>query len=432
MGAASGQHPLNLAEMVADGHGLRKGRPAVWLAWLLCVACIALAGLAIGFAVKNGRSTESLLTGMLPAVTFVIAFALVGAVVAARRPHHRLGWIFCTIGLSQGLVTFADQYAVYALWTAPGSVSGGPFMAWLTTWVWAGAAPVVLTFLPLLFPDGRLPSPRWRPVAWLSAVPSALLCGPIAILYWSLRGPELVRPGSWDQPTPGALAVLSPMVGAFMVLGGLACVLALVLRFRRARGVERQQLKWFVFAAAVTLVVWWGLDQLGAQGVRLGLAEVLFVPVAAAIPAAAGVAIVRYRLYEIDRIISRTLVYGLLTALLATVYAGMVLVLGQVFGGIAAEPPSWAVAGATLAVAALFQPARRRIQQVVDRRFNRRRYDAAQTIEAFSARLREQVDLDTLSAELLAVVDQTMEPTRVSLWLRPPVERPGRPSAVDS
>jgi hypothetical protein len=197
---------------------------------------IALAGLAVGFAVKNGRSTESLLTGMLPAVTFVIAFALVGAVVAARRPHHRLGWIFCTIGLSQGLVTFTNEYAVYALWTAPGSVSGGPFMAWLTTWVWAGAAPVLLTFVPLLFPDRRLPSPRWRLVAWLSAVPSALLCGPIAILYWPLRGPELVRPGSWDQPTPGTLAVLYSMVGAFMVLGGLACVLALLLRFRRARG----------------------------------------------------------------------------------------------------------------------------------------------------------------------------------------------------
>jgi len=149
--------------------------------------------------------------------------------------------------------------------------------------------------------------------------------------------------------------------------------------------------------------------------VQLGLAGVLFVFVAAAIPAATGVAIVRYRLYDIDRIINRTLVYGLLTALLGTVYAGAVLVLGQLFGGIGTEPPSWAVAGATLAVAALFQPTRRRIQQAVDRRFNRRRYDAARTVEAFSARLRDEIDLDTLSAELLAVVHQTMEPTRASL-----------------
>jgi hypothetical protein len=291
-------------------------------------------------------------------------------------------------------------------------------MAWLTTWDWAGSAPVLLTFVPLLFPDGRLPSRRWRPVAWLSAVPIALLCGPIAILYWPLRGPALVEPGDFSQPTPGALAVLYSMVGGLMLLCGLACALALLLRFRRAHGVERQQLKWFVFAAAVTLIAWWGLDQLGAHGVQLGLAGVLLVPVAAAIPVAAGIAIVRYRLYDIDRLINRTLVYSLLTALLAVVYAGLVLVLGQLFGGIGAQPPSWAVAGATLAVAALFQPARRRIQGLVDRRFNRRKYDAAKTVEAFSARLRDEVDLDALSAELLAVADQTVQPTMTSFWLR--------------
>jgi hypothetical protein len=152
--------------------------------------CIGLAGSAMLFAVKRGRSPASLVADMLPAVTITIAFSLVGAVVAARRPQHRLGWIFCTIGLSQGLVTFASEYATYALWTAPGSVPGGPFTAWLTTWVWAGGFPVMLTFLPLLFPDGRLPSPGWRPVAWLSAVPIVLLCGPIAVLYWPLRGPR--------------------------------------------------------------------------------------------------------------------------------------------------------------------------------------------------------------------------------------------------
>jgi hypothetical protein len=285
--------------------------------------------------------------------------------------------------------------------------------------------PVVLTFVPLLFPDGRLPSPRWRPVAWLSAVPIALLCGPIAVLYWPLRGPALVDPRIFDTPAPGALAVLTSIMASLMLLCGLACALALLLRFRRAQGVERQQLKWFVFAAAVTFIAWVVLDQLGTRGVRLGLAGVLVVFLSAAIPAAAGVAIVRYRLYDIDRIINRTLVYGLLTALLGAVYAGAVLVLGQVFGGIGGDPPSWAVAGATLAVAALFQPARRRIQQAVDRRFNRRRHDAAKTIEAFSDRLRDQVDLDTLSVELLTVADHTMEPTSLSLWLRPPTERSG-------
>jgi 4-amino-4-deoxy-L-arabinose transferase-like glycosyltransferase len=200
-----------------------------------------------------------------------------------------------------------------------------------------------------------------------------------------------------------------------MVLCGLVCVGALAVRFHRAGGIERQQLKWLLFAAAITVMV----ISLGEVVSRLWL-----LPLVPAVPVAAGVAILRYRLYDIDRIISRTLVYGLLSVLLGAVYAGVVLLLGQVFGGVAGRPPSWAVAGATLAVAALFQPARRHIQAAVDRRFNRRKYDAAKTVEAFSARLRDEVDLDTLSAELLAVVDQTMQPTRSSLWLRPSAELP--------
>jgi hypothetical protein len=190
-----------------------------------------------------------------------------------------------------------------------------------------------------------------------------------------------------------------------------------VLRFRRSRGVERQQLKWFTYAAALMVLSWVvGALLLPAAGDLIAGITIALLPVAA------GIAILRYRLYDIDRLINRTLVYGLLTALLAAVYAGAVLVLGQVFGGVGRDPPSWAVAGATLAVAALFQPARRRIQAAVDRRFNRRKYDAAKTIETFSARLREEVDLDTLSGELLAVVEQTVQPANASLWLRPPTQ----------
>jgi hypothetical protein len=202
-----------------------------------------------------------------------------------------------------------------------------------------------------------------------------------------------------------------------LALSGVLALASLVLRFRRSRGEERQQLKWFTYACAlVPLAV--VADLLPAVGDLVFAALIVFLPVAA------GIAILRYRLYDIDRLINRTLVYGLLTALLAGVYAGVVLVLGQLFGGVGAEPPSWAVAGATLAVAALFQPARRRIQQAVDRRFNRRRYHAAKTIEAFSTRLRDEIDLDTLSAELVGVVDQTMEPTHISCWLRPPPRAP--------
>jgi hypothetical protein len=189
---------------------------------------------------------------------------------------------------------------------------------------------------------------------------------------------------------------------------------ALVVRFRRSRGDERQQLKWITYAG--------GLLPLAVLAYLLPevVGTVVFAVPLVFLPVAVGIAILRYRLYEIDRLINRTLVYGLLTALLAGVYAGLVLGLGQLFGGIGSKTPSWVVAGATLAVATLFQPARRRIQAIVDRRFNRRKYNAAKTVEAFSLRLRDEVDLDALSAELLAVADQTMQPTTASLWLRQP------------
>jgi hypothetical protein len=197
-------------------------------------------------------------------------------------------------------------------------------------------------------------------------------------------------------------------------------VASIVVRFQRARGVERQQLKWFTYAATLVTLLWLVLAVAGLDRWLPPVLALLFGQIwLAGIPVAIGIAVLRYRLYDIDRLIHRTLVYGVLTALLGLGYAGVVLVFGQFFGGVASDPPSWVIAGATLAVAALFQPARRRIQQTVDRRFNRRRYDAAKTIEAYAVRLRGQVDLDTLTGELLAVVDQTVEPTKASLWLRP-------------
>jgi MFS family permease len=209
------------------------------------------------------------------------------------------------------------------------------------------------------------------------------------------------------------------VVIAIATLG--AAALAPLLRFRRADQMQRQQLKWFAFViglSAVTLLV--GLAVQGVLPIVTAvLAAVAFAGVTVGLPAAVGLAILRYRLYDIDRLISRTLVYATLTAVLAVGYAGAILALGQLFGGVGDRTPSWAVAGATLAMAALFQPARRRIQQAVDRRFNRRKYNTAKTIQAFSTRLRDQIDLDTLSTELLAVIDQTMEPSQVSLWLRP-------------
>jgi hypothetical protein len=208
-------------------------------------------------------------------------------------------------------------------------------------------------------------------------------------------------------------AVLSPAVL-------LLCLVSLVVRFRRSAGVQRQQLKWFTYASLLAIGSWALFDAADLKERLSGPLWAFFTTVSFwTIPAGIGIAILRYRLYDIDRLLNRTLVFGLLSALLGAVYAGGVLVLGNLFGGLSDQTPSWAVAGATLAVAALFQPARHRIQWAVDRRFNRRRHDVAKTIDAFSSRLRDEIDLDTLAAELLAVVDQTMEPTSASLWLRP-------------
>jgi hypothetical protein len=275
----------------------------------------------------------------------------------------------------------------------------------------------------LVFPDGRLPSARWR-LAALAFVGSWGL-----LLLYGLFEPATETHYGLPQTNPLAIAALGHPAakavgaGALLVAQVSLAVVALapLQRFRRADPVQRQQLKWFAFVVGGSFVI---LLAAGTIRTVLPVAAGVVGAVAAAgvligIPVAVGVAILRYRLYDIDRLISRALVYATLTVILGLGYGGLVLAFGQLFGRVGERTPSWTVAGATLAVAALFQPARRRVQAVVDRRFNRRRYDAAKTIEAFSARLRDQIDLDTLSTELLAIVDQTTEPTRVSLWLRP-------------
>jgi hypothetical protein len=241
---------------------------------------------------------------------------------------------------------------------------------------------------------------------------------------WPLRGADLLR---LDTPDPAGVAGVLFTVGATAgPVAVLAAGVSVLMRFRRARGVERQQIKWLLYAVLTVIL---GYPILAVAMTALGYTSELAGDVSvsllvAPVPLAMGLAILKHRLYDIDRVINRTLVYGLLTATLGLAYAGAVLILGQVFGGVTQDPPSWAVAGATLAVAALFRPARRRIQAVVDRRFNRRKYNAAKTIEAFSTRLRDEIDLDTLSAELLAVAHQTVQPTMAALWLRS--SAPGR------
>jgi hypothetical protein len=315
-------------------------------------------------------------------------------------------------GLLAMIAWLAGEYARYA-YARPGSLPAPLVAFWVSLWIW-NPINMLLVFPLLLFPTGRSLSRRWRPVIWLAVALTVAWTAVGALSPWF----ELPDGDTIANPMGVAVVGRIEMGGLDAVLSGLilflqvAAVVSLVIRFRRSRGVERQQLKWFAYAGALVLLV--PLTSFVAPS----LLNVSLV-VITALPISVGIAVLRYRLYDIDRLINRTLVYGSLTAILGLIYAGPVLVLGQVFGGAASNRPSWAVAGVTLAVAALFQPARRRIQTVVDRRFNRRKYDAAKTIEAYSVRLRDQLDLDTLSTELLAVVDQTMEPTQMSLWLRP-------------
>jgi hypothetical protein len=290
-------------------------------------------------------------------------------------------------------------------------------LCWELSWA-------LLAVLLLLFPTGRLPSRRWRPVAWaawavlvLAALAAPFVPGPVA---------------AGLPPNPIAIPLLAGVLrlaagAAGVVLAGviLASVVSLIVRFRRARGAERQQLKWFAYGAALVFV----LPVASVVGVHLPGPAGRLLPTAifSAVPVAIGIAVLRYRLYDIDRLINRSVVYGSLTVLLGGVYAGLVFALSQLLNP-ADQQSELAVAASTLVVAALFQPARRRIQGLVDRRFNRRRYDAARTVGAFSTRLRDQVDLDTLSAELLAVVDKTVQPNQVSLWLRPTPAHSERPA----
>jgi hypothetical protein len=358
-----------------------------------------------------------------------IPFAVMGALIVVRRPGNRIGWLFVAIGSLGALHGALDAYALYTLAAQPGTDLPGAVAAAQGS-LSIGSIPLalVLLFVPLLYPTGRLPSPRWRPVAWLGGL--VLLLSPIvdALLPGQVEASE-VPVGQNPLGIPAAEDVLTVLGLAMFLLFiplALAAQASLVVRFRRARGDERQQLKWLAYAI-VSFAAYLLLLPLSLLVLREGpsefVADLLGTAPLLAVPVALGVAVLRYRLYDIDRLINRTLVYGLLTAILGLLYVGAVLVLGQLFGGVGGAPPSWAVAGATLAVAALFQPARRRIQRAVDRRFNRRKYNAAKTVAAFSTRLRDELDLDTLSAELLAVVDQTMQPSQASLCLRPSTGR---------
>jgi hypothetical protein len=398
-------------------------RRSTRVAWSLLATWTASAAVLVALSAVNGTFRPDALTDSVPLLLAFASFMVVGALIVGHRPENAVGWILAAIALLAVLGALAEEYATFAsAHGLPGAFLG----AWFASWAWYPTITLVLLFTPLLFPDGRPPSPRWRPLAWLAGATTAAFTVLAAVQpTLELGAGRVANPigvaavGNPEQSTAGT--VLVDLIGVLVV----AAVASLVVRFRRSRGEERLQLKWFTYACALLPLVVLS-DQLPDA-----LSNLLFAVVVSCLPVAAGVAILRYRLYEIDRLINRTLVYGLLTVLLGLGYAAVVLGLGRLLP----QGSSLAVAAATLAVAAVFQPARRRIQQAVDRRFNRRRYDAARTIEAFSGRLRQQLDLDTLSAELLAVVDQTVQPTAAGLWLRPsarPAAGPGPAATLRS
>jgi hypothetical protein len=396
-----------------------RSRSASWLAWGLWLLVVLVWGLVLGFLLANdGLTTRELAVAVALWVPF-LAFATVGAVILARRPGNRIGWLCWAIGFAFTVSLWGSKQ-VWVVLADQGRSSAWALLPQLGIMAFLGTLLGLLPFLVLLFPTGQLLSRRWRPVAWALGLVLGLY------LTAGLLTPGQIPLGLPDNPdnplgveaAEGLLRLVQTMAGVAAPVLALAALASVVVRFRSARGEERQQLKWFTFVVAAELVLLPGLGSVAEQVAPEVGVLVVFPASISLIPLAIGLAVLRYRLYDIDRIINRTLVYGLLTVLLGATYIVSVFGLGQLLSPATGES-ALAVAASTLVVAALFQPARRRVQAAVDRRFNRRRYNAATSIQAFSSRLREQVDLDTLSTELLAVVDQTMEPTRVSLWLRP-------------
>jgi hypothetical protein len=421
-------------------------RAATWLAWSLSVFSMALISASAVLLVLNRptRVVESAGvwgTANVPFIFLAVAldFTLVGALVASRRPTNPIGWVSLAAGLALALFSTAGEYAIYALVSQPGSLPGAMVAAWLREWIWVPFVGLVGTYLVLLFPDGRLPSRGWRVVAGLAVV--ALVFSSLSKAFFPGRleeTPGIAIANPFGIEAASKVLVLLGTIGFFLLpLCFLASATSMIIRFRRSRGIERQQLKWFVSAAALlavtfaaTAVPWFVIGVLSGQGapflsgqrtpsLALKVTQDITSITFAGLPLAAGIAILRYRLYDIDLLINRTLVYGSLTVLLALVYFGGVAAAEAIFRVLTGQEqqPQLAIVVSTLVIAALFNPIRRRIQSFIDRGFYRRKYDAAKTLEAFSTKLRDETDLDALSEDLVAVVRETMQPAHVSLWL---------------
>ena len=394
-----------------------SARAASWLAWIMWALSIGLTVLSLWLLILNlSHPNVPVYLYWAEDTLLAVGYSTVGAVAASHRPGNAVGWVLCSIGLSWGVAHFASEYATYALLAAPGSLPAAEAAAWIYSWVWVPGLGFIV-FLPLLFPSGRLPSPRWRPFAWFSVL--LVVAGTIVAAFspgpgvgLSIRNPFGIE----------SLPDLNQQLQALMFVLIFVASASLVARLHRARGVERQQIKWVAYAGALgggaslptyTVLEAVNLPWLHLAGYVPALVGILGVPTAV------GIAIIRYRLYNIDILINRTLVYGTLTATLVALYLIGIVVLQRLFVFLTGKQSTLAVVASTLLIAALFNPLRRSLQSFIDRRFYRRKYDARKTLERFSARLRDETDLDALSDDLVGVVRETMQPAHASLWLRP-------------
>jgi hypothetical protein len=389
-----------------------KANGKTWLAWGLAVLALGLLLASSAFATANGAGIELGSSVFIWAIALV--FSAVGLLIATRHPGNPIGWILLAAGVAAGFAALAHSFAEFWLAGKGGPEALGKAAALYAELSWIPFILMPVTFLLLLFPDGRLLSRRWRVAAWCAALGIAGTFAADGLKPGEIPDfPRLMNPIGVDHPLRDLLEGISALAVLIGIFGSSA---SLIVRYRRSRGEQRQQMKWLALAGAVAAVTFpIALVLYDVIGETAANAAIMLSVLG--LPAATGVAILRYRLYDIDVVINRALVYGALSATLAGIYIGSVLLLQLVLSALTHDS-GLAVAPSTLAVAALFRPARGRIQEAVDRRFYRRKYDAAHTLEAFSARLRDQVELAALEADLRSVVGETMQPAHVSVWLR--------------
>jgi hypothetical protein len=441
-------------ERGVGGLSRRTATLLAWSLWAVCVMLIALS-LSLDFLVDTDPVPEARPPFSLAVFAGVLslAYPAVGALIVSRLPTNPIGWFFCGLGLLFAAQRFIVSYADYAL-LENFALPGGEYVAWVSTWAWS-AVPTLTIFLMLLFPEGRLSSRRWRVVAW------GALCGAALTALGNMFMPQDLPSHDYVENPFKVVGVIGSglttyhLFGASIVLGmallamsTLAALLSVMVRLHGVRGDERQQIKWFLYAAVpltvcvslitvdsmvinFTTIFWFGPEYLLPSWTAYNAVDYVAVFALLIVPVFTYIAILKYRLYDIDIVINRALVYGSLTILLAAVYFGGVTATQAIFQALTAQEqqPQLAIVVSTLVIAALFNPLRRRIQGFIDRRFYRRKYDARKTLEAFSAKLRDETDLDALSEDLVGVVRETMQPAHVSLWLRsepPPRGSEGR------